>query len=406
VTTFYYIFSALLIYFSLRSFRGGLDYLGHFQRDLAKPDCGFTPPATVIVPCKGVDHGLAENLAAFADQNYPAYQIIFVVEGQGDPAAEIIQHLSRKGGEGAEVVVAPRAAVSGQKVENLREAVLHADPGTQVFVFADSDVRPAENWLRSLVAPLADERIGAATGYRWFVTDKTNLATEMRSAWNASIASALGPDTRSNFCWGGSMAIRREVFERLGIRERWQSTLSDDFTVTRAMNEACMPIVFVPQAFVPSPGRCSWLELLEFTNRQMKITRVYRAKLWAMSFFGSALFIAVMIASAILAISSPPGPFIWFFAIFTLISVTLLSLGKAWLRSKAVRLALPGQNDALRRQTPYQLTLWLFTPVVYLINCVAALFSRRISWRGIDYLMVSAKETRVMYPSARSAKRK
>ena len=51
--------------------------------------------------------------------------------------------------------------------------------------------------------------VGAATGYRWFISNNPTFASEMRCAWNASTASALGPNTNTNFCWGGSSAIRR-----------------------------------------------------------------------------------------------------------------------------------------------------------------------------------------------------
>src|SRR5437870_1718912 len=112
----------------------------------------------------------------------------------------------------------------------------------------------------------------------------------MRSVWNASIASALGPNTTSNFCWGGSMAIRRDVFDAVDMREKWLGTLSDDFAVTRAMNAAGLPIVFVPRALTASVEDCSLSKAVEFTNRQMKITRVYAMPLWLISFVGSGLF--------------------------------------------------------------------------------------------------------------------
>ncbi len=118
----------------------------------------------------------------------------------------------------------------------------------------------------------------------------------MRSAWNASIASALGPNTKTNFCWGGSMAIRRNDFMQTEMREKWQGTLSDDFVVTKALNEAGLPIIFVPQALTASVEDCTFSELLEFTTRQMKITRVYAPHLWKLSFIGSGVFNIVMIA--------------------------------------------------------------------------------------------------------------
>jgi hypothetical protein len=54
------------------------------------------------------------------------------------------------------LIIAKRSADSGQKVENLREGVLHADKRSEVFVFVDSDVKLTATWLRDLVAPLKD----------------------------------------------------------------------------------------------------------------------------------------------------------------------------------------------------------------------------------------------------------
>jgi ceramide glucosyltransferase len=390
----YFLCAALLIYFGYKSFRGGINYLDHFKKELAKPASGFTPFATVIAPCKGLDEGLAENLNALLVQNYPAYEVLFVVDDRRDQAVEVIEEISRKGAKTAKLIVATRATAASQKVENLREAVLHADERSQVFVFVDSDVRPGKNWLRDLVAPLADESIGAATGYRWFVSESTGIAGEFRAAWNASIASALGPITRSNFCWGGSTAIRRDLFDRLNMREKWLGTLSDDFALTRALNEAESPIHFVPQAIVPSAGNCSAVGLFEFTNRQMRITRVYARKLWLMSFFGSGLFNAVMIASALILISYSPATLPWLAALFTLAAVTFFSVGKAWLRFAAIRLVL--HSASLDRQFWFQMTLWLLTPAIFFVNCIAALLSKKIRWRGTEYEMVSPTETKVL----------
>ena len=244
----FYIFAVLLIYLSYRSFRSGFDYLNYFRRELAKPRSEYLPFVTIIAPCKGLDPGLTENFTGLMHQDHGEYEVLFVVDDASDPAASVIEDVWQQSNKHVKLIVAAKAVDSGQKVENLREGVIHADERSEVFVFVDSDARPAATWLRDLIAPLADGRVGAATGYRWFVSERASFASEMRSAWNASIASALGPDSTSNFCWGGSTAIRRETFERLNIRERWAGTLSDDFTLTRAIREAELPIVFVPQA--------------------------------------------------------------------------------------------------------------------------------------------------------------
>lgn len=390
----FYIFAALLIYFSLKSFRGGVAYLAFFRKELATEPSGYTPFATVIAPCKGVDDGLADNLSALLELDYPAYEVIFVVDGFDDPAVRVIEGIAGTGAEGTRVVVAPTAVDSSQKVENIREAVLHADPRSEVFVFVDSDARPNKRWLRGLVAPLQDERVGAATGYRWFLSKEMTLASELRSAWNASIASALGPNAESNFCWGGSMAIRRETWVKLDLSSRLKGTLSDDFTVTRAMNEAGLEIRFVPQALTPSIEDCTWQEMLEFTTRQMKITRVYAHHLWLMSFSGSGLFTFVMLAAILVVVFSERNTLLIWTALVALATVTLFSVGKAWLRLKAVEMVIP----AARRQRFTQLTLWLLTPPIFLYNSICALFSRTVTWRGIRYRLVSNERTERLSP--------
>jgi ceramide glucosyltransferase len=258
----FYFFAAILVFLSYKSFRGGISYLNFFKKELAKPPSDYTPFATVFVPCRGLDQHLSENLAALFRQNYPAYEIVFAVDDKMDEAVPVIKDLINQEALSSRLVIAPKSADSSQKVENLREAVLHASPRSEIFVFVDSDARPSPGWLRDLAAPLEDENVGAATGYRWFISEKPGLASEMRSVWNASIASALGENTKSNFCWGGSTAIQRDVFEKLGIRKRWRGTLSDDFTITRAMKEAGMPIAFVPQALTVSVENCTFGELL------------------------------------------------------------------------------------------------------------------------------------------------
>lgn len=386
--------AALLVFLSFRSYRGGISYLRHFVKELSSPVSSYAPYAAVIAPCKGVDDGMAENFTALLHQDYPEYEIVFVVDDADDAAGSVIEDVWRQSDKHVKLVVAPKAVNSSQKVENLREGVLHASERAEVFVFVDSDTRPSKDWLRHLAAPLADEKIGAATGYRWFIANKPSLGSELRSAWNASIASALGPDLKSNFCWGGSMAIRRDTFERIGMRDRWAGTLSDDFAVTRAMKEAGLSIFFDPRALTASIEDCGLRQMLEFTTRQMKITRVYAPDLWKLSLVGSGLFCLVTVWSLLLLFSTDRTAF-WP-GVLTLLLVSIFSFGKARLRMKAVELALPRYQCGLQKQRIWQYTLWLLTPPIFFYNAVAAGLSRRMVWRGRTYELVSPNETRVI----------
>jgi ceramide glucosyltransferase len=393
---FFYFVACLLVFLSYKSFRGGVNYLKFFKSELAKPKSGFTPFVTIFAPCRGIDDDLDKNLSALFRQEFPFYEILFIVDDKNDDAASVIRKIiagNDKKNISAKLIVAGKTVDSSQKVHNLREAVLQADAKSEVFVFVDSDSRPNQNWLRDLIAPLKDEKIGCSTGYRWFISKKRNFASEMRSVWNASIASALGANVKSNFCWGGSMALRRVTFEKLDIRERWRGVLSDDFAVTKAMKEAGLPIFFVPQALTPSIEDCSFSALLEFTTRQMKITRVYAPHLWSASFIGSFLFNLVFVWGIINIIFSGKDSFSFWFSIFVLTLVSAFSIGKAWLRLKAVRLVLTGFDKDLEKQFWTQNTLWILSPALFFYNSVCALFSRKIVWRGTVYKLISPNRT-------------
>lgn len=392
----FYFFALVLIFLSYKSFRGGLDYLNFFKKELAKPSSGFAPFASVIAPCKGLDNELHENLSALLHQDYPEYEVIFVVDDENDPAVPAIRAVVSGNSSRSKLVIAGKTTVSGQKVENLREAVRHIAENSEVIVFVDSDARPGRNWLRDLVAPLADEKIGAATGYRWFISSTRSFASEMLSVWNASIASALGPNMKGNFCWGGSTAVRREVFEKLDIRERWRGTLSDDFTVTRVMKEAGTAIFFVPQALIPSVENITSKGLIEFTTRQMKITRVYSPNLWIASFIGAGIFNLVFIwGIGLIIYRLAYGGAIWP-AAAALLLVSAFSIGKSWLRLNAVKLVLKEWRADLDRQFVSQNTLWILSPALFFLNAASAWISRKIIWRGITYELKSPSETVIL----------
>src|SRR6185369_6888364 len=290
------------------------------------------------------------------------------------------------------VVISGPASGTGQKVHNLIVAVREIDPRTEVIVFVDTDARPSENWLRQLVAPLADENVGASTGYRWFIPERGGLASRLRGVWNASVASALGADTMKNLCWGGSTAIRRSTFERLNVAEHWRGTVSDDFTITRVLHEAKLPIHFTPRCLVPSVGDCDWRELIEFTTRQIKITRVYAPHLWLPLLLGSILFAIAFFGGLVLLVERVVlGGSFWLILRF-LIVIFALGAAKGFIRWRAVSIPLARYRRELRRDLPAHIVLWPFASLLYLYNAIVAGFSRRITWRGITYELKSPNE--------------
>jgi hypothetical protein len=162
------------------------------------------------------------------------------------------------------------------------------------------------------------------------------------------------------------------------------------------MKAADLSIYFVPQALTASVEDCTFRELLEFTTRQMKITRVYAPHLWKASLAGAVLFNLVVIWGILIVFLASTSSFAFWFALLSLGLIFAFSLGKAWLRLKAVRLVLRKYEKELSRQSLSQNTLWILTPALFLYNSICALFSRKITWRGIRYRLESTNSTEIL----------
>ena len=393
----FYFLAGLGIWLGLQSLRGGLRYRAYIRNEMARPLADFTPFVSVIAPNRGSDAGLSENITALLNQNYPGYEILFVFDHEEDPGMKLIEEVSAtRVGSGrvtTRSIIAGDATDSGQKVHNLRVAVGETDAKCEILVFVDTDARPDVNWLREIVAPLADESLGAATGYRWFVPQRGGLASRLRSVWNASVASALGAARQKNFCWGGSTAIRRSTFERLNISERWRGSVSDDFMLTRVLNEAKLPIHFTPRCLVPAVDDCNLYELFEFTTRQIKITRVYAEHLWKIVLLGGVLFVLTFFGGSLLVLLRAALGLSFIIPLVLLGVIFLLGMAKGFVRWQAVMMPLARYRTGLRRDLAAHLLLWPIASLLYLYNAIAAGFSQRIQWRGIIYELKSPTET-------------
>jgi cellulose synthase/poly-beta-1,6-N-acetylglucosamine synthase-like glycosyltransferase len=377
----YYFLAALAVWFGFQSLLNGRHFLSYVLRETNRPLPKFTPFVSVIAPTRGLEPGFAENVRPLVEQDYPAYEVLFVFDDPHDPAIDIVKQFAGK------TVISGPANGTGQKVHNLIVAVNETDPRCEVIVFVDTDARPEQHWLRKLVAPLNDETVGASSGYRWFIPERGGLASRLRGVWNASIASALGKDTQKNFCWGGSTAIRRSTFERLNVVERWAGTVSDDFTITRVLKEAKLPIHFAPNCLVPSVGDCDFRELVEFTTRQIKITRVYAPHLWLPLMLGSGLFCTVFFGGIALFLVSGSLP-----VLAVVVTLFLLGALKSLIRWMAITIPLARYRAKPDRDLWAHVFLWPFASLLYFYNTIVAAFSRRIKWRGITYELKSPTE--------------
>jgi len=392
------LFYVLIVEQILQSFYNlwdGLRWFHMAQRRAGSHSGFYAPRVALFCPLKGTEPGLELNLSALAGFDYSDYEIFFTMAGAEDPARKIVERLVASSKRKIHTVIAGRPDGCGEKVNNLRAAVEQAGAGFDVFVFADSDGRPGRGWLSKMVAPLADANLGAVTTFRWLFRQTGGFWSAMASAWNAPVATYLG-EHRNNFCWGGGTAIRRERFEQCGVTDFWNGSVSDDFSMTHALRRAGLPILFAPECLVPAIFDCDAAKLLEFTNRQIVIARVYESRLWSLGGLAHALYcgsvvLGVALYFANLATGAP--------AIHLLLLAVVppvLSMARGVLRLAAVMEILPEWKTRLLADGWVWTFLAALAPFLALWNTVVALFTRRIRWRGVRYELLSPGQTKIL----------
>ncbi len=375
--------------------RQGLQWLAFVRRRLLIDPGFYASRVAVLCPCKGVEPGLERNLLALTEFNHQNYEIFFVLASNTDPAIGIVKRVTAGSRPKAHVIIAGLPVDCGEKVNNLRTAVEQLPPDFQVLVFVDSDGRPGKNWLQRLTAPLSDASVGAATTMRWFMPISASLSTSLLAAWNAPIVTMLS-EKGKNFCWGGGTAIRRSVFEQLGILDDWRTSVSDDYSMTRALERTGRTILFVPECLTPSFVETNLTELFEFTNRQILITRVYAQKLWAAAATTHLLYCTTVLLGLALVIDDIAAQRTAFHIVALLLLIFLLSALRASLRLAGIMEALPASRSQIMSQAWIYILLPAVIPFLFLLNFLNSLRTRKTRWRNVQYELISANQTRII----------
>ncbi len=205
------------------------------------------PPVTVLKPLKGPGIDLYDNLASFCRLDYPVYQLVFGVEDSRDPAVAVVQQLRRDFPERDIVLSVGDMPGTNRKIANLRHMMRHAR--NAVLVMSDSDIRVRPDYLRAMVAPLADPRVGLTTClYRG--VGRFGLPSVLESLFINTdfIPMVLAAQIvqRFEYAYGASIAIRREALDRIGGFAPLADYLADDYQLGNRVAKAGYRLVLLP----------------------------------------------------------------------------------------------------------------------------------------------------------------
>jgi len=238
----------------------------------------FTPPVSILKPIRGLDPDSYENFASLCRQDYPDYEILFCVGDHDDAALPVIEQLTRNFPERRiRVLFGSSLSASNDKVAKLVRLVAEAD--NEFLVISDSDVRVRPDYLRSVVAPLADSKVGATTCFYVPVEEKTfadRLQTiGMLSDFYAGILVARQLDG-VKFALGPTIATTRTRLSEFGGYAAIENRPADDLLVGRLIAEQGHEVALLPYRIETVVDFHSMRELLHKRLRWIVVMRHMR----------------------------------------------------------------------------------------------------------------------------------
>ena len=326
------------------------------------------PPVTLLKPVCGLEKNLRVNLRSACLQDYPDYQVVYSVQRADDPALELLSELERQfGPERVTVVITSVTVGVNGKVNNLAGALPHARHET--LVISDSDVLLRPDFLRQIVAPLADPEVGAvSTFFRgcdagpWYEhLEQLTLNADQFSM--AMVASATG---LVDFCFGASTALTKTTLTRIGGFEGLGDFLVEDTEMgrrVRALGKRLIDIPYLVDTTIDLGGKGHWWQKQTYWEQNSRVALPYL-------FAASLLLRTVPLALLFAALRGADAVGLWVLGWALLLRVAAVAavLGLA-LRDYA----------GLRR-------LWLvpIKDVLSVVWFVRAFVSSRVIWRGTE----------------------
>ncbi len=235
-----------------------------------------SPGVSILKPLHGDEAGLERRLLSFAAQHYDGpVQIVFGCQDVNDPARSVAQRIAVAGyAATVEIVVDERLHGSNRKVSNLMHCYEHA--WHDVLVLADSDIEVGEHYLRAIVEVLHRPGVGAVTCLYEGEGEApgARLSAQAVNAHfipNVLAGMALGAATP---CFGSTVALRRDVLERIGGLRALVDKLADDYAIGEAVRHLGLEVAVLPFTVRHA---CAEPTIAAFFAHQLRFARTIRS---------------------------------------------------------------------------------------------------------------------------------
>lgn len=347
----------------------------HRRRRLQLAATDFTPPVSILKPLHGLEPNLEENLESFFQQDYPEFELIFCARHEEDSGLRLARTLAARYPDiPVRILTCGEPPWTNAKLYSLERMWTQARH--ELLVISDSDVRVTRNYLREVVKPFHEARVGLNTCiYRglpaagfWTQIEALGMSVEMTAG--VLVAEMM---EGMKFALGPTMVVRKECLQTLNGFGFMADYCADDYILGNSIADSGMKVALSHHSVEHVVVHHSFAASFEHQVRWMRSTRFSRPKGHLGSLLTYALPYGVLGMIAGIAAGRPD------------LGMALLawSVINRVLQSILAGYVVAGDRNALVR-------CWLF-PIRDLLGgalWLASYFSSRINWRGESYRLV------------------
>ena len=256
-------------------------------------------PISILKPLAGLDLDLESNLRTFFEQDYPAFEILFALRNESDPAAQVVARLQKQyPNVSSRLVLTGEPPYPNAKVYSLDRMLSDADH--DLVVMSDSDIRVAPNLLRTIAAEFQEEHLGVATcPYRavpgksfWSRLEAIGMNTDF---WGSALVARMLEGM--HFAVGPTIAARRRVLQSIGGFARVKDYLAEDFVIGKFAAETGHGVILSSYVIEHHIGSATLSENVEHRLRWARSTRRSRPAGYVGQLFTMPLPLALLVCS-------------------------------------------------------------------------------------------------------------
>ncbi len=369
-------------------------FASHYRQPMAGISDDQLPAVGVLMTLRGADPFLEKCLRQLFCIDYPRHQICIIVDSDLDPAYALVNKISDEldaSHVGIEILTEHGENCS-LRMSALNQGVEGFSDDVEIIAWLDADATPYPGWLRDLVAPFADAKVGAACGYRWFVPPDRKPGSLVRYLWNAASITQM---RFFQIGWGGSYAIRRSVFNELEIGKKWQQVLFEDTFTTNEVLKGGYEFRFVPGVTMDNHESTDLSGCVRFLSRQLLNCRLYHRAWPKVSLLALLTLLPIPINVALPVVAAWFGE--WVLVGWSAVAWAVYGLRLGLFNTQVeshVRQRLEERGVESAHFSLHAIWTAPLTSIVYAVALWNSIRQREVNWRGIRYQFQSGTDVR------------